>query len=243
MPAGARIKTAIEVLDRIEAAPARHEGPADRVLNAYFRARRWIGAKDRRVIAETVFAVLRNRAALDCACTDRNRPRVLTQLLLDGWPLADALNGGRYCPDPIASRATARSRRPRGARRSSAFSSTCLAADRAHRAAAPTAKWRLTHDMLERCRALQTSTLDRVAPWLAEGGRLFNATCSVLPCENERQIAVFLARRPGFRLVPIESIWRRCIAAAPPTMSAMLQPAPLRHATDGFFIAVLERQR
>ena len=49
MTPGARIQAATELLDRIERPPPGEEAlPADAVLNAYFRARRYVGAKDRR---------------------------------------------------------------------------------------------------------------------------------------------------------------------------------------------------
>lgn len=62
MTPSARLAAAIEALGAIsaEAAP-----PADRVLDRYFRDRRYIGSKDRQAIAERVFGVLRRRARLD----------------------------------------------------------------------------------------------------------------------------------------------------------------------------------
>ncbi|OHC76667.1 MAG: hypothetical protein A3G18_09150 [Rhodospirillales bacterium RIFCSPLOWO2_12_FULL_58_28] len=61
MTPGARIRAAIELLDKIEAAAF----PADGVIASYFGKRRYAGAKDRRAVRETVFAVLRARARLD----------------------------------------------------------------------------------------------------------------------------------------------------------------------------------
>ena len=62
MTPSARLAAAIEALGAIaaDAAP-----PADRVLDRYFRDRRYIGSKDRHAIAERVFGVLRRRARLD----------------------------------------------------------------------------------------------------------------------------------------------------------------------------------
>ncbi len=62
MTPSARLAAAIEALGAIgaDAAP-----PADRVLDRYFRDRRYIGSKDRQAIAERVFGVLRRRARLD----------------------------------------------------------------------------------------------------------------------------------------------------------------------------------
>ena len=61
MTPGARIQAAIEVLGLIEAAPV----PAERVVTAYNRERRYIGSKDRRAVGDLVYAVLRGRARLD----------------------------------------------------------------------------------------------------------------------------------------------------------------------------------
>ncbi|MBL8688560.1 MAG: rRNA cytosine-C5-methylase, partial [Rhodospirillaceae bacterium] len=62
MTPSARLAAAIEALGAIaaDAAP-----PADRVLDRYFRDRRYIGSKDRQAIADRVFGVLRRRARLD----------------------------------------------------------------------------------------------------------------------------------------------------------------------------------
>jgi 16S rRNA (cytosine967-C5)-methyltransferase len=62
MPA-ARIQAAIELLDEVLAT----DRPADGVLSAYFRARRFIGAKDRRAVSDQVWRVLRYRARLTWA--------------------------------------------------------------------------------------------------------------------------------------------------------------------------------
>jgi 16S rRNA (cytosine967-C5)-methyltransferase len=49
--------------------------------------------------------------------------------------------------------------------------------------------------------ALQAALLDRAWRWLAPGGRLVYATCSLLPDEGEAQVAAFLARTPDARQV------------------------------------------
>jgi 16S rRNA (cytosine967-C5)-methyltransferase len=66
---GARIRAAAELLDRLEQPPdeTKHTEPppADAVLNAWFRANRYIGAKDRRAIGDAVFQTLRQRGYID----------------------------------------------------------------------------------------------------------------------------------------------------------------------------------
>ena len=106
MTPGARLAAAVELLGAVGAG----DRPADRVVANYFVARRYAGAKDRRAIAALVFAVLRNRAALDW-WTERGggapspRARVLAALLLvdDKSPpeAAAGFDGGRYGPAPL----------------------------------------------------------------------------------------------------------------------------------------------
>ncbi|MDJ0944211.1 MAG: rRNA cytosine-C5-methylase, partial [Kiloniellales bacterium] len=84
MTPAARIAAAIEILEQVEAA----EAPADKTVTAYLRARRFIGAKDRRALGQRVFALLRARARLDWWCARAGlaaaqaRHRVLAGLLL-----------------------------------------------------------------------------------------------------------------------------------------------------------------
>jgi len=106
MTPGARAQTAIELLDELPA-----DRPADQYLSRYFRSRRFIGAKDRRAIAQLVYDVLRRRAQLDWwvagsgeASAD-NRRRVIAALaLVERWDAAqirDAFDGGQYRPQPL----------------------------------------------------------------------------------------------------------------------------------------------
>ncbi|RAU21646.1 rRNA cytosine-C5-methylase [Paramagnetospirillum kuznetsovii] len=61
MTPAARLQAAIELLAEIE----KSARPADSAASAYFRDRRYIGAKDRRAVAEVVWRVLRRKARLD----------------------------------------------------------------------------------------------------------------------------------------------------------------------------------
>jgi len=91
--------------------------------------------------------------------------------------------------------------------------------------------------------ALQAALIDRALGWLAPGGRLVYATCSLLPEEGEAQIASALARHPGLTVVPataegIDPNWLT------ETGSLRLRPDfwPERGGLDGFFVAVLQQQ-
>ena len=105
MTPGARLQAAIELLDDIA-----RGGAADAAASAYFRARRYIGAKDRAAITERLYAVLRGRARLDwwlahIAATvgePTARPRVLAALMLiEGLSparVAELCDGRAYGP-------------------------------------------------------------------------------------------------------------------------------------------------
>ena len=86
----------------------------------------------------------------------------------------------------------------------------------------PEGKWRLTPAALDQVVAIQAEILDRVAPIVGPSGWLAYATCSLLPRENQAQVAAFLARHPDWRL-------QRDHAFTP------LQGG------DGFYLALLQR--
>ena len=98
----------------------------------------------------------------------------------------------------------------------------------------PDARHRLTETDLLELVPKQASILDTAQALVRPGGRLIYATCSVLPEENEGQVAAFLTRLPAFSLLPLAAEW-------PPGGDGMLVLTPARHGTDGFFAAVLER--
>jgi 16S rRNA (cytosine967-C5)-methyltransferase len=106
----------------------------------------------------------------------------------------------------------------------------------------PDAKWRLTPKDLEELTELQARILDSAARLVKPGGRLIYATCSLLPPENDLQIAHFLTGHPEFALIPIGGIWQEAVGSPCPEPEEMLHLTPARHGTDGFFVAVLERR-
>jgi 16S rRNA (cytosine967-C5)-methyltransferase len=104
----------------------------------------------------------------------------------------------------------------------------------------PDTKWRLTPETLEKRQAEQDAVLDAGATFVKPGGRIVYVTCSVLPEENEDRVTAFLARTEGFEARP---------ATADPALTARLTSegylrlSPRTSATDGFFVAVLERRK
>jgi 16S rRNA (cytosine967-C5)-methyltransferase len=104
----------------------------------------------------------------------------------------------------------------------------------------PGAKWRLTPERLKELMALQAWLIDEGARHLAPGGRLVYATCSVLPCENADVIAGFLARNPGFRVLPASEIWSSVTGGEPPPgMNDNFTANPLMTGMDGFFACIM----
>ncbi len=105
----------------------------------------------------------------------------------------------------------------------------------------PDAKWRIRAEDLDELLRLQGDILASAARLVKPGGRLVYATCSLLPAENQAQISGFLARDPGFRLVPVAAVWAETVGGSAPTTAGTLLLTPASHGTDGFFVAVLER--
>jgi 16S rRNA (cytosine967-C5)-methyltransferase len=106
----------------------------------------------------------------------------------------------------------------------------------------PETKWRLQPGDLDELRARQRAILESYAPLCAPGGRLVYATCSLLPEENEGQVAAFLDGHPEFEPVTTREILgrERALAIGDGTVLRLL---PHVHDTDGFFAAVVRRRK
>ncbi len=106
MNPAARVQTAIEAVASI----FQRVQPADSILSAFFRSRRFIGAKDRSAIAEQVYAVLRAHARLGwwtekAGLSHDARSQVLVWMMLTGTPrevLAELCSGGQYAPPALS---------------------------------------------------------------------------------------------------------------------------------------------
>ena len=90
----------------------------------------------------------------------------------------------------------------------------------------PDSKWKLQPEFLENIKKVQQEILQQYSKMVKQGGKLVYATCSVLPSENQNQIAEFLASDAGkdFELVKDNKV--------------------LAHVSgfDGFYMAQLERK-
>ncbi|MEZ5839356.1 MAG: RsmB/NOP family class I SAM-dependent RNA methyltransferase [Hyphomicrobiales bacterium] len=113
----------------------------------------------------------------------------------------------------------------------------------------PDAKWRLSEKQLADRIADQQEVLALAEPLVKPGGRLVYVTCSVLPEENEDQVAAFLATHPGYRLQPAAEVWRTALDTALPDEfrapveghGEAIRLTPATAGTDGFFVAVMVR--
>jgi 16S rRNA (cytosine967-C5)-methyltransferase len=105
----------------------------------------------------------------------------------------------------------------------------------------PDARLRLTETDLFELVGKQAAILDAAARLTKPGGRLIYATCSLLPAENEDQVNAFLHRHPDFTVLPLTEAWEP--SGPLPSAGPFLSLTPRRHDTDGFFGAVLVRQK
>ena len=110
MRPAARVAAAIDLLGLLEAecfAPGARRRPADAVASEFFRARRFIGGGDRRVVSEMAWGVVRQRLRLDwhlarIGMEPTPRRLLLAQLLLveaeARQAVEAAFDGSRYGP-------------------------------------------------------------------------------------------------------------------------------------------------
>jgi 16S rRNA (cytosine967-C5)-methyltransferase len=87
----------------------------------------------------------------------------------------------------------------------------------------PDAKWKLQPEFIDNIKKTQAEILDSYSKLVKKGGKLVYATCSILPSENEEQVAAFLENNPNFSLVNENKV------------------SPSKSGYDGFYMALLER--
>lgn len=96
----------------------------------------------------------------------------------------------------------------------------------------PDIKLLRTPDSIETVVNLQQQLLTTLWPLLAPGGKLIYATCSILPEENEQQIARFVAEQADCQCITESKPWGHATGHG-------LQRLPGEQGCDGFFYAVL----
>jgi 16S rRNA (cytosine967-C5)-methyltransferase len=109
----------------------------------------------------------------------------------------------------------------------------------------PDAKWRLRPGSLDVRRKEQAAVLDRAASLVRPGGRIVYITCSILPEENDDALSDFLERNAGFKPLPPADMLAQAgldeLSAQTRATALGLQMTPRKTATDGFFVAILQR--
>lgn len=100
----------------------------------------------------------------------------------------------------------------------------------------PDSKWRLRPNALTKRLEEQRQALAMAAPLVKPGGRLVYVTCSVLPEENEDQVAAFVKSDAAFAPLALPS----CAPSYPRGLG--MQMTPHKTGCDGFFVASLERR-
>lgn len=105
----------------------------------------------------------------------------------------------------------------------------------------PDLKFRQSPQTVASLTQTQASLIRAGAKLLKPGGLLVYATCSPLPEENRDIVSEFVSGHTGFELVPAREI----LAAQRVELDAgdYLELSPAAHGTDGFFAAVLQKNK
>lgn len=90
----------------------------------------------------------------------------------------------------------------------------------------PDTKWKLSEESIEKVRQTQQEILQSYPSMVKPGGQMVYATCSILPSENQDQIATFLASEAGKNFTLIED------------QKVLAQESGF----DGFYIARLQKK-
>jgi 16S rRNA (cytosine967-C5)-methyltransferase len=109
----------------------------------------------------------------------------------------------------------------------------------------PDTKWKLSPELLAQRVAEQAAILAEGQLYLKPGGVLVYITCSILPEENDHQIAAFIAANSGFASVAPQELWQASFGSALPpnleTRQAGIALTPHLTRTDGFYFNALRR--
>lgn len=91
----------------------------------------------------------------------------------------------------------------------------------------PDSKWKLQPEFIDNIKMVQRQVLEDYSKIVKPGGKLVYATCSILPSENQEQIAFFLKTEIGSQFKLVED--RRILAS--------------ESGFDGFYMALMERNK
>ena len=105
----------------------------------------------------------------------------------------------------------------------------------------PEGRVRLTPTALAGHAAAQRGLLAKGADFAGRGGRVIYVVCSPLASEGEDIVGAFLAERADFHALPVAEVWSNVLAGEAPGAGPYLTLTPAANGTDGFFVAILER--
>lgn len=109
----------------------------------------------------------------------------------------------------------------------------------------PDTKWKLTPELLAQRQADQAAILEEALRYVKPGGTLVYITCSILPEENDDQIAAFLTAHPEASSVDIAKAWRSTLVTDMPsglaTAGGGILLTPHRTGTDGFYCHLIRK--
>ncbi|MBP2833069.1 RsmB/NOP family class I SAM-dependent RNA methyltransferase [Aquimarina sp. U1-2] len=91
----------------------------------------------------------------------------------------------------------------------------------------PDAKWKLNPEFIEEIKQTQSDILEQYSKIVKPGGKLVYATCSILPSENQDQVAKFLSKDAGadFKFIKDQKIVSH------------------QSGFDGFYLSLLEKKQ
>jgi 16S rRNA (cytosine967-C5)-methyltransferase len=95
MQTGARYQAVLEILTEV----FKDETPADKIVNDYLRARKYIGSKDRRFITDGVWKIIRNRLKLSFDARSTEPRAILLYAVRD--KLAEVFDGAPHGLAPL----------------------------------------------------------------------------------------------------------------------------------------------
>jgi 16S rRNA (cytosine967-C5)-methyltransferase len=109
----------------------------------------------------------------------------------------------------------------------------------------PDTKWKLIPELLAQRQADQAAILEEAVKYLKPGGTLVYITCSILPEENDDQVAALLAAHPELSTLDMAAAWRKTLVTDMPrglaTDGGGILLTPRRTGTDGFYCHLLQK--
>lgn len=107
----------------------------------------------------------------------------------------------------------------------------------------PDAKFRLMPKTIEKLNQIQIEILEKAYGKVKSGGRIVYITCSILRDENEAIIEAFMKGKEDLKPVNLKELWHKKLGPTYPCQSeTFLRMSPLSTGTDGFFMAILEKE-